>query len=120
MGTLTKKIHSQPANSVRTPPRMTPIAAPAPEMAPRIPSALFRSGPSSKVTEVMEKTDGERIAPAAPCATRAPISIAEEVERPASSDVTANSASPTMKMRLRPSRSPKRPPRRRKPPKVSA
>ena len=50
IGTLTKKIHSQPAYSVRMPPSSTPIAAPEPAIAPRMPSALLRSAPSSKVT----------------------------------------------------------------------
>src|SRR5258708_9092039 len=48
-GTLTKKIHSQPAYLVRTPPARTPTAAPAPPSAPQIPSALLRSLPSSNV-----------------------------------------------------------------------
>ena len=81
IGTLTKKIHSQPAYSVRMPPSSTPIAAPAPAMAPRIPSALLRSDPSAKVTSVIENTDGERIAPAAPWSARAAISIAVETAR---------------------------------------
>ena len=42
-GMLTKKIHSQPAYFVSTPPRSTPIAAPLPPIAPQMPSALFRS-----------------------------------------------------------------------------
>ena len=46
IGTLTKKIHSQPAYSVSTPPSSTPMAAPEPAIAPRIPRALFRSEPS--------------------------------------------------------------------------
>jgi hypothetical protein len=66
IGTLTKKIHSQPTNSVSTPPRSRPIAAPLPAIAPRIPRATLRSDPSLNVTETMEKTDGDRIAPAAP------------------------------------------------------
>ncbi len=96
------------------------MAAPAPEIAPRTPSALFRSAPSAKVTLVIEKTDGDRIAPAAPWATRAPISIADEVERPARSEVAEKSARPIMNMRRRPRMSPIRPPSSRKPPNVSA
>ena len=66
IGTLTKKIHSQPTNSVSTPPTSSPIAAPPPAIAPRIPSALLRSDPSSNVTVTIEKTDGDRTAAAAP------------------------------------------------------
>ena len=96
------------------------MAAPEPAMPPRIPSALFRSAPSRKVTSVIEKTDGERIAPAAPCRSRATMSISDDCESPASSEVTRKSPRPTMKRLRRPSRSPMRPPSRRNPPKVSA
>ncbi len=117
---LTKKIHCQPTYSVNTPPSSTPMAAPEPAMPPRMPSALLRSAPSAKVTSVIEKTDGERIAPAAPCRSRATMSISDDVESPARSEVTRKSARPAMKTRRLPSRSPMRPPSRRNPPKVSA
>ena len=71
------------AYSVRMPPSRTPMAAPEPAIAPRMPSALFRSAPSRKVTSVIEKTDGERIAPAAPWRRRIAISIPEETREPA-------------------------------------
>src|SRR5256886_12876983 len=57
---------SWPANSVSTPPSRRPIAAPEPAIAPRTPSALLRSDPSSNVTDTIEKTDGDNTAPAAP------------------------------------------------------
>jgi hypothetical protein len=120
MGTLTKKIHSQPAYSVRTPPARTPMAAPDPAIAPRIPSALFRSAPSRKVTETIEKTEGERIAPPRPCSARNAISMPDEVASPHRSENTEKRSRPAMKRRRRPSRSPARPPRSRKPPNVSA
>ena len=120
IGTLTKKIHSQPTYWVKTPPRSTPIAAPEPAIAPRIPSALFRSAPSRKVTDVIEKTDGESAAPASPWSARAPISIPAETERPQRSEKSAKDARPAMKSFRRPSTSPIRPPRSRNPPKVSA
>jgi hypothetical protein len=120
IGTLTKKIHSQPAYSVRTPPASTPMAAPEPAIAPRMPSALLRSEPSRKVTETIEKTEGERIAPASPWSARNAMSIPEEVARPHASEKTAKAPRPTMKSHRRPRRSPTRPPRSRKPPKVSA
>ncbi len=120
IGTLTKKIHSQPAYSVSTPPRMTPIAAPDPAIAPSTPSALFRSAPSSNVTSVIEKTEGERTAPAAPWQSRNTTSAAADHARPQSSENSANKRRPAMKTLRRPSRSPERPPSRRKPPKVRA
>ena len=121
IGTLTKKIHSQPTYSVRTPPRSTPIAAPEPAIAPRMPSALFRSAPSAKVTSVIEKTDGERIAPAAPCSEpRDDQHRGRGARGPRAARSRAKSARPTMKRLRRPSRSPMRPPSSRKPPNVSA
>jgi hypothetical protein len=42
------------------------MAAPLPAIAPRIPSALLRSEPSWNVTVTIEKTEGDKIAPAAP------------------------------------------------------
>jgi hypothetical protein len=118
IGTLTKKIHSQPAYSVRTPPASTPMAAPEPAMAPRMPRALLRSEPSRNVTETIEKTDGARIAPPRPCSARNAMSMPDEVARPQASEKRANAPRPTMKSQRRPSRSPTRPPRSRKPPKV--
>ena len=61
-GMLMKKIHSQPAYLVSTPPRSTPTAAPEPPMAPQTPSALFRSAPSSNVVVMIESAAGEMIA----------------------------------------------------------
>ena len=54
-GTLTKKIHSQPAYFVRMPPKSTPAAAPLPPIAPQMPSALLRSEPSSNVVVMIDE-----------------------------------------------------------------
>ena len=70
-GTLTKKIHSQPRYFVRRPPASTPTAAPEPPIAPQMPSALLRSGPSSKVVMMIESAAGEMIAAPRPCTARA-------------------------------------------------
>ena len=67
---------------------MTPIAAPEPAIAPSTPSALFRSAPSSNVTSVIEKTDGERIAPAAPWQSRKATSAAADHASPQRSEKT--------------------------------
>ena len=80
-GTLTKKIHSQPAYFVRMPPKSTPAAAPLPPIAPQIPSALLRSEPSSNVVVMIESVAGEMIAAPSPCtareAIRTPIEFGE-------------------------------------------
>jgi hypothetical protein len=81
---------------------------------------LFRSDPSWNVVEMIERAAGERIAAPSPCTARAAISVPSEFERPQASEARVNSATPTMNTRRRPSRSATRPPRSRKPPKVSA
>ncbi len=119
IGTFTHSTHSQPRYSVRTPPRRTPAAPPEPATAPQIPSALLRSAPSRKVVATIESAAGERIAAPRPCTARAAISWPEVLASPPASEARANSTSPNMKTRRRPSRSASRPPSNRKPPKVS-
>ncbi len=117
-GTLTKKIHSQPAYFVRMPPISTPAAAPLPAMAPQIPSALLRSAPSSNVVVMIESVAGEMIAAPMPCTARAATSTPIEPASPQASEAAENSASPAMNIRRRPSRSAARPPSSSKPPNV--
>ena len=87
-GTLTKKIHSQPRYFVRTPPSSTPTAAPRPPIAPQMPSALLRSGPSSKVVVMIESAAGEIIAAPSPCTARAPTSTPSDQASPQRNDAT--------------------------------
>ena len=119
-GTFTKKIHSQPRYFVRIPPKRTPAAAPLPPIAPQIPSALFRSEPSSKVVVMIDSVAGEMIAAPRPWTARAAIRTPREPERPQTSDAIEKRPIPIMNMRFRPSRSAARPPRSRKPPNVIA
>ena len=119
-GMLTKKIHSHERASVSTPPSSTPAAAPKPPTAPQTPSAMFRSRPSAKVVIRIASAAGEIVAAPRPWIARAPISDASDQARPQRSDPIVNRTRPTMKMRLRPSRSAVRPPSSRKPPKTSA
>src|SRR5439155_26370451 len=112
------KIHSQPAYFVRMPPKSTPAAAPLPPIAPQIPTALFRSDPSSNVVMMIASVAGDTIAAPIPCTVRAPIRKPIEVARPQKSDAIENSAIPIMNIRRRPSRSAARPPSSRRPPNV--
>ena len=98
----------------------TPAAAPEPPSAPQIPSALFRSGPSSKVVVTIDRAAGEMIAAPMPWTARAPISTEMLLARPQTSEARVKRTSPTRKIRLRPSRSAIRPPSKRKPPNVIA
>src|ERR1700694_1828184 len=93
-GTFTQKIHSQPRYFVRMPPIRTPAAAPLPATAPHAPSALLRSLPSVKVVEMIESAAGVTIAAPRPCTPLAAINIADEVERPHTSDAVAKRAIP--------------------------
>ncbi len=120
MGTLIQKTHSQPAYSVSTPPSSTPIAAPAPAIAPRMPRALLRSAPSSNVTSVIENTEGASRAEAPPWSRRATMSMVSDCETAQSSEKATKPTRPTMNTRRRPSTSPSRPPSSRKEPKVRA
>ena len=117
-GTLTKKIHGQESRSTRIPPSSRPTAPPPVAMPLHTPSAFVRSAPSAKVVVTIESAAGaiERGAEALQAAR-------EDQERrrgasPFSSDATVKMTTPARKTRLRPIRSPARPPRSRKPPKI--
>ena len=90
IGTLTKKIHFQPAYWVRTPPSRTPIAEPEPAIPPRMPSALFRSEPSAKVTVVIEKHRRREDRSGGALSRRKTISSVGEVESPHSRENVEN------------------------------
>ena len=115
-----KKIHSQPGPSTSGPPISHAAVAPTPPSAPQIPSALFRSGPSGKVVEMIESAVGVMIAAPTPWITRAASSAAGDQASPHMSDAAVKSRTPVMNRRRRPSRSAARPPSRSRPPKVSA
>ncbi len=115
-GTLMKKIHSQPNALVNAPPSSTPAAAPLPETAPQMPSARFRSFPSSNVVVRIDSAAGETSAAPRPCSERNAISDPSDHASPSSSELTVKSASPAMNSRRRPSRSAIRPPSRSMPP----
>ncbi len=93
-GTFTKKIHSQPRYLVSTPPASTPTAAPEPPIAPQMPSALLRSGPSANSVVMIESAAGEMIAAPRPCRARAPISTPSDQASPQRNDAIVNSATP--------------------------
>ncbi len=118
-GTLTKKIHGQESSSVSAPPSTSPAAAPPDAIAAQTPRAFERSEPSLNVVVMIASAAGEMNAAPRPCSPRKPISIPDDVESPFSSEATEKTTIPARKSRLRPSRSPARPPSSRKPPKTS-
>ncbi len=103
-----------------TPPASTPTAAPEPPSAPQMPSALFRSGPSSNVVVMIDSAAGVMSAAPKPCTAREAISTPSDHARPQRNDATVKITTPISNTRRRPSRSAARPPSRRKPPNVIA
>ena len=76
-GTLTKKIHSQPALSTSTPPATTPSVPPMPASAPQMPSARLRSRPAGNVTWSSASAAGESSAAPTPWIARTAISMSD-------------------------------------------
>ena len=105
---------------MRTPPAISPTVAPPAPMPPQMPSALLRSPPSSNMFITIESAAGSTIAAPSPCSPRIAIRNESVVASAQASEAAVKTPSPRMTMRLRPSRSAARPPRSRKPPKVSA
>ena len=82
MGTLTRKIHSQPGPDVITPPAMTPTDPAEPLTAPKIASAFVRGGPSRNVPV---RSTARQSRTARPCA-RFDQWAGSEFDNPAASD----------------------------------
>jgi hypothetical protein len=119
IGTLTKKIHSQPKPSVSTPPISGPIATAPPTVAPQAPMAVARSLPSNSWA-ISASAVANIAPPPTPCRPRARLSRVASPEIPHRKDATVNSPKPTENTRRRPSRSPSEPAIRRKVARVSA
>ena len=98
---------------------MSPNAAPPIAIAAHTASALARSAPSANVVEMMESAAGEISAAPSPWRARNAISCPSVEARPFSSEADVKITSPTRNTRLRPRRSPARPPSSRNPPKTS-
>ena len=70
IGVLTPRHQRHEKYSVKAPPRINPIAAPPPEIAPYTPNARARSFGSVNVTLTIESAAGARSAPKTPCNAR--------------------------------------------------
>ena len=119
IGTLTKKIHSHESRSVRMPPSSRPNAAPPAAIALQTPSAFARSSPSANVVVMIDSAAGETSARAEALQRAEAMSIPPDCDSPLASDATVKITTPARKMRLRPNRSPARPPSSRNPPNTS-
>ena len=80
-GTFTKKIQLQSRCSVIRPPTSGPIASASAETPAQMPIAVPRSR-GGKVAAMIESVAGFISAAPAPCSTRAPMSISDELARP--------------------------------------
>ncbi len=108
IGTLTKKIHSQPRPSVSTPPTRGPIATAPPIVAPQIPKAVARSGPWNSWAISARVVASIPAAPI-PWTARKRLSIVGSVASPQASEATVKIPKPIVKTRRRPIRSPSDP-----------
>ena len=106
--TLTYRHHRQDRYSVSTPPSSSPMAPPAPAMAPKIPKALPRSAGLVKVTVSVDRAAGASMAPNAPWIARRNEQHGEvRGAAPPSAEATAKPTMPMISIRLRPIRSAK-------------
>ena len=114
-GTLTRKIMRQPVPSrsalIRPPATIGPSIADRPATGPNTPHALPISC-GGKRSRMSPNTCGTMTAPTAPWTMRKAISAPVLGAAAAATDATANPATPTSSIRLRPNRSPSRPPMR--------
>ena len=115
-GMLMKNTQRQPGPSVSNPLAITPTDAAPPPMAPKMPSARFRSGPSENVTATIDRAAGATRAAPNPWSPRAVMSTADDWAMPATNDAAEKMVIPATSIRRRPSRSAILPPRRRNPP----
>ncbi len=108
IGTLTKKIHSQPKFSVITPPISGPIATAPPTVAPQTPKAVARSLPWNSCP-ISASEVANMPAPPTPCRPRQRLSRVASSLIPQRNEATVKIAKPIVKTRRRPSRSPRLP-----------
>ena len=101
------------------PPSSRPNAAPPAAIALQTPSAFARSSPSANVVVMIDSAAGDTSAAPRPCSARQAMSISPDCDSPLASDATVKITTPARKMRLRPNRSPARPPSSRNPPNTS-
>jgi hypothetical protein len=112
-GTLIRKAERQPNPAmsalVSAPPTSSPAAPPVPITRPKIDSARSRSAPAKSAC-TLASTCGTIIAADRPCAKRHAISAAALPASPQPAEVAVKAMRPNRNTRLRPNRSPRRPP----------
>ncbi len=117
-GTLTSSTQRQDSVSVSTPPTKPPAAPPPAPTAVQVPMARARAGPSGTEVVSRVRVEGARTAAPTPWTARAASSCQGSRARPPARLAAVNRPSPKRKTRLRPKRSPARPPSSMNPAKV--
>jgi hypothetical protein len=118
MGTLMNITQRHDTHEVSAPPRIRPSEPPPADTAVKMPNALFRAGPSSKVALIRLSVLGAASAAPTPWTARVRSNMVEVVAMPPRSDAVVKIVSPMTSMRRRPKTSPARPPRSKSPPKA--
>ena len=108
IGTLTKKIHSQPRFSVITPPISGPTATAPPTVAPQTPNAVARSLPWNS-WPISANEVANMPAPPIPCRPRQRFSSVGSSLIPHRNEAKVKIPKPIVNTRRRPSRSPRLP-----------
>ena len=114
IGTLMKKIQCQLRASVSSPPVSRPIEPPATLTKVNADIAFRRSLGIGNSTTIRARIAEEQMALPKPCTKRAAISVASLSAMPQRIEATTKIEMPARNMRVRPTRSPKRPPSSRK------
>ena len=109
-----KKIQCQLSDCVSTPPASRPIEPPLETMNVYTLIAIARSAGFGNSVTSSASTAADATAPPSPWMNRATISSTWLSESPQAAEASVNSTRPPKNMRLRPKRSPSRPPRSRK------
>ena len=102
IGVFTPRHQRQEVYSVNAPPKIKPIAAPPPEIAPITPNALARSFGTVKVTEIIARAAGASRAAKTPCNARAANNIPWFAATPPRADAAAKPIKPIKKTLRRP------------------
>jgi hypothetical protein len=117
-GRLTRKTAFQLACSISQPPATGPMAMPSPDTPAHTPIAFGRSW-AGKTAMMIDSVEGMMNAPPMPMIARAPISISGAVASAERPEPRPKMASPRVRARFRPKRSPSAPAVRSSPAKTS-
>ena len=114
-GALRNNTHRQPGPPVSTPPSRAPAGTPTEDTADQMARARSRADPSARSRSAEPAPPARSAPPPSPWPARAATSTPADGARPHANDPTANTTSPAMNTRRRPTRSAARPPSNKNP-----